>query len=625
MQNSVIIGFFIFIWKKIIEIYDASFLERIIGGICSFFKKRAEGSRICSLFAAKEGRKGIYEKSALARLFFLPEKLLSGAGIKTKARLKSLRQNSRIIGIFDNFCDIPVRQLGEMLFSLCVGAFGARFIVYGGGKRFLLGLLAAALVIIIMCVIPSSLRELVSGSVFGKFFASAFDRYMEDDGYIKERYDISPFWVFFGIFFITGVAAGLCDPLVLLAALAAGAGAVFILSNTLAGLYITVVAAPLFPTLLTAGIIALTFISYIFHLITEKREDIRHTPTGFLIILFLVLAAISSAASFNVQKSLMTLMIYIIFALPFFMAENCIKTRSEWYVLCGLFVLSGVLVSAVGLYQNFFMEATDTSWIDEDMFEDIGVRVYSTLGNPNVLGQYLVLAAPVAVGLCWSAKRMSERVIYFAAAALEIAVLMLTWSRAAWVGIVLAAAFFLLAHDRRWAAIGVIAVLLMPFVLPESIISRITSIGNMGDSSTAYRVSIWIASMRMAADYWLSGIGLGSGAFERVYQNYALNGAGFALHSHNFYIELVVEMGIFALILFILIVFSSYRRIAAIKEKDTPEKNVSLAIGGALIGYMFQGVAENLWYNYRMILVFWIVLAILNTAGKEKKNDFIVE
>ena len=172
----------------------------------------------------------------------------------------------------------------------------------------------------------------------------------------------------------------------------------------------------------------------------------------------------------------------------------------------------------------------------------------------------------------------------------------------------------MIMKDRRWATVCIVMLLILPFVLPESIMSRITSIGNMKDSSTAYRVSVWIASLRIAKDYWLGGIGLGSGAFERIYQNYALNGAGFALHSHNFYIQLVVEMGILGLVVFVAIIFMSFKQIASLKDNNSVNKNVALAIGGALIGYLFQGIAENLWYNYRMVLIFWIYLAILQSG-----------
>ena len=46
-------------------------------------------------------------------------------------------------------------------------------------------------------------------------------------------------------------------------------------------------------------------------------------------------------------------------------------------------------------------------------------------------------------------------------------------------------------------------------------------------------------------------------------------------------------------------------------------------MGGALIGYMFQGVAENLWYNYRMILLFFIYLGILHSGANLAKSESV--
>ena len=66
--------------------------------------------------------------------------------------------------------------------------------------------------------------------------------------------------------------------------------------------------------------------------------------------------------------------------------------------------------------------------------------------------------------------------------------------------------------------------------------------------------------------------------------------------------------------MFVAIIFMSFKQIASLKDNNSVNKNVALAIGGALIGYLFQGIAENLWYNYRMVLIFWIYLAILQSG-----------
>ena len=396
---------------------------------------------------------------------------------------------------------------------------------------------------------------------------------------------------------------------------------VLILLNTSLGIFLTVIAAPIMPTMVCAGLVVLTALSFVIKLLLGKEKFYTVTQPSLFIVGFLLVAAFSSLTSFNIAKSVQSYVLYLVFAFAYFLIVNNIKTKNQWYNLVVVFVLAGFLVGLYGVYQNFFVTVTDTSWIDEDMFEEIQTRVYSTFDNPNVLGQYLVMAIPVAFALLWSDRRLGAKAVYAGITAVMMACLVFTWSRAAWVGIILAIGFYMVIKDRRWASLLVVALLIMPFVLPESIISRITSLGNMKDSSTAYRFSVWISSLRMAGDYWMSGIGLGAGAFERVYQKYALNSAGFALHSHNFYIQLVVEMGILGIILFAFIMISTYRKVISIKDKKSSNANVALAMGGALVGYMFQGVAENLWYNYRMILLFWIYLGILHSGANLANSE----
>ena len=111
-----------------------------------------------------------------------------------------------------------------------------------------------------------------------------------------------------------------------------------------------------------------------------------------------------------------------------------------------------------------------------------------------------------------------------------------------------------------------------------------------------------------------------------VYPKYALGGADFALHSHNFYLQWIVDLGIAGIFIYLGIVITGLKKIASVKEKNTVIKNVLLAMAGGMLGYLFQGVAENLWYNYRMILVFWIYFGIIESGvmladgGKQRKD-----
>ena len=615
MQNSVIIRFIVFLFGKIVEIYDNSFLEKIIASVCGFFKKMANWSVICDSFRNKFLCGSFWRESLVFKAVTSPVRLVLLIGRKCGDVISKRVNNSLILEIFQNLFNIPLREYGYIALSFSLGT--AVTLVVSGNltaiRIITVGLMTA--ISLIMLLIPATLEGIYETSGVLKAVGSLFNCYSIKRENNKGIYHIEFIKIICILFFISGLVTGFLSPGVVCIALVCAAAVVLILRYTLIGVLATVFFAPILPTMACAGLIVLTAVSFFIGLILNKDRAYTITPMSFLITMFIALAAFASLASFNRGKSIQIFALYGVFAFFYFIIVNTIKTKNQWYNMVAIFALSGLVVGLYGIYQNFFVEATAlSSWVDKEMFEDIGMRVYSTFDNPNVLGQYLVLAIPVVFALCISAKNITARIVFLLTTAVMLACLVFTWSRAAWVGIVLALGFFVVMKDRRWASICIVALLILPFFLPESILSRITSIGNMKDSSTAYRVSVWIASLRMAKDYWLGGIGLGSGAFERIYQNYALNGAGFALHSHNFYIQLVVEMGILGLIVFLAIIFLSYKQIISVKDKNSVNKNVALAIGGALIGYLFQGMAENLWYNYRMVLIFWIYIAILQSG-----------
>ncbi|UKI36564.1 MAG: hypothetical protein L6V93_22305 [Clostridiales bacterium] len=45
------------------------------------------------------------------------------------------------------------------------------------------------------------------------------------------------------------------------------------------------------------------------------------------------------------------------------------------------------------------------------MFTDIQTRVVSTFGNPNVLGEYLLLMIPAVCAFVWNAPKIGNRVV----------------------------------------------------------------------------------------------------------------------------------------------------------------------------------------------------------------------
>ncbi len=255
------------------------------------------------------------------------------------------------------------------------------------------------------------------------------------------------------------------------------------------------------------------------------------------------------------------------------------------------------------------------------MFEDIRMRVYSTLENPNVYGEYLILMIPIAVALFWTEKGWKKKVFFLGIIGILGIALILTFSRGCWLGIIFALAILALIIDRRFIFLGIFLLLLAPIVLPDTIIQRITSIGNLEDTSTSYRVNIWLGTIDMLRDYWLSGVGMGITSFNTIYPLYSFNNIK-APHSHNLYLQIIVEYGIVGFIVMMGVMYNYFKdSIISMKAKK------DIVLGGliaSMLGFLLQSMTDHTWYNYRVVLIFWVMIALTITASKinlKEKND----
>lgn len=140
---------------------------------------------------------------------------------------------------------------------------------------------------------------------------------------------------------------------------------------------------------------------------------------------------VAGITSFAMVKSLSIWAIYLAFMAAYFLIINLVRSKKQLNNLLTVFVLSGLLVCLYGIAQYIFGWDTAQAWMDEEMFSDIKMRIYSTLGNPNVLGEYILLVLPVSLGLMWTRKGLLQKLFYAAASAVMLVALILTFSRAA--------------------------------------------------------------------------------------------------------------------------------------------------------------------------------------------------
>ena len=456
---------------------------------------------------------------------------------------------------------------------------------------------------------------------------------------------------------ILGIAAGalsyFVSPKLILAAVIGVVFLYLIMAKPEFGMLCLFFITALLPTVPVAILLILVAFSYLLKVLRGKRKIVFEAVDLFVLILA-VLYVFGGFVSLSI-KSLIPVSLRVCFIIGYFLVA-CIDHSREWLKRFALSaVFSGVAVSLYGVVMYFFGSKGGNTWLDASLFSDISGRAVSTLENPNMLGEYLAIMIPIAVAMLISGEMIKRSTSFLACCALAFC-MVLTWSRGAWLALIFAMLILVFIWHRRsvWLVLGgAIALPLATFVMPTNILNRFMSIGNMADSSTSYRVNIWRGAIRLIRDHLFFGIGVGEDAWKKVYPDYTLPGIEKAPHAHNLFMQVTADMGIAALIVLLVILFFTFQSgfsvfskisgagsidstgllradelgdvsaAGAEKAAKAAKLRLRMAIAGPMCGVfsvIVEGMTDYSWYNYRVYLVFWLVVALSVAFTKDARK-----
>lgn len=178
-------------------------------------------------------------------------------------------------------------------------------------------------------------------------------------------------------------------------------------------------------------------------------------------------------------------------------------------------------------------------------------RATNVFTDANGLGTTLIVITGYTIGyLIMLGKRWYYLIIPYLLVVLPP--LLFSMTRAAWMGFIAMLGFIALFR-KKFVLIVIVVVLIAGTVfftspqLRDRLISSFSVEDNMG------RIYIWQSTARMIRDYPIFGVG--AGQYQSLFNKYAMPGSieRNMVWSHNIFLEFWVEFGIFALILFVLI------------------------------------------------------------------------
>lgn len=602
LKESFFVNIVIKICSFLMGILEKSFIWNFLRKCNCKFNRSTENSLIVNAVSNKGNADALYE-AGYGKIFSLISNIFKKCFTWLADSVKASKIVAFASDLSSNFLAIPLKFPGIFLLVWGIVALIGNYFLNASKTALLLCVLIAIFGAIFV-LLNKNLAELVSGSfILSNFIPIKGEIITKKCNYksvIMSGIISGLFSVIFGILPVAAI-------IVLFLVITIG----FYFTWQVALLYVCVL--PFMPTMaMVGGGIALFMCVAIKSLLGYNSKLFNNSYVMNMYLLFMGIAfALGAIFSYARNSSIKIALVYIAFLL---VTYALIRILAEKKVL--LNVLNGVSifsipVSLYGIYQHFSGFDKQNTWIDTEMFEDISGRVVSFFGNPNVFGEYLILIILTSVICFFITSNYKFKAVHLFAGVCSLVSLVFTYSRGCWIGLVFAMVIFLFLSKRKlfivFCALGCVSI----FFLPDSIISRIASVGNLADSSTSYRVYIWEGTLNMLKDFWITGIGLGSDAFNAVYPFYAYS-AITAPHPHNLYLVILTETGIVGAIAFLLIVLIYYKKLfAVIKHSDDKNmKVISSGLVAAMSGFLLQGMFDNVWYNYRVFLLFWIYIAL---------------
>lgn len=373
--------------------------------------------------------------------------------------------------------------------------------------------------------------------------------------------------------------------------------------------------------------------------LSERPEGKFVTPIHLLVLLYWGVAMVATAAS-PVKKAALVgwgkLTLYLVlFAL---MARLLRSPRLRSWVVA-IYLHASLLVSVYGLQQ--WRRGTDAlaTWVDPESPLAQTTRVYSYLGNPNLLAGYLIPAVAFSVAAFFVWRSWVAKALALTMVATNTTCLLLTFSRGGWIGMVVAIFVLglLLAHwfsvylPRFWRtwlvpiALGASAgLIVLAVLLVEPLRDRVASIfAGRNDSSNNFRINVWTGVIRLIWDHpdnrvipnYLLGVGPGNTVFNKIYPIYMVSPRYSALSAYSIGLELIVETGLIGFSCFIWLLLTTlsqgWLQLQRLRSLASREGFWLMAAIASLVGMLCHGLVDTVWYRPQVNTLWWLMIALI--------------
>lgn len=356
---------------------------------------------------------------------------------------------------------------------------------------------------------------------------------------------------------------------------------------------------------------------------TIRRQAITPLSPEIGIVLTLVCwSLLTIPLSFWPGGSVRVLTDHYLKAVAFFWLLGIIITSTDRLrTMAWTLVLCSIVLAATGVYNYFSGEVLSTGVRGFYRIEGyVGTGGSGLTGNPNDLALMLNLIIPLAAALVFIS-RGPARLVAAGALVLAIASVILTFSRAGFLGLAACLVMFLVVLVRRKSA-GVAGGLLLLALcavplLPAGYVDRLGTITNIQEDETGSAQGRWRdtkVAMGVVAMNPIIGVGIGQDVL-------AMNderGRDTWRRVHNVYLQYGVDLGVPGLLLFAWLHWLCFRTARAVEKRASLQpatRDLALlaaAVQVSLVAFFVEAMFHPIAYQFYFFTIGGLAVALRN-------------
>lgn len=367
-------------------------------------------------------------------------------------------------------------------------------------------------------------------------------------------------------------------------------------------------------------ILLVLFLTYLIEIIRNKKTRInfcigvkasfRDLIFILMIIIFIImLASVSYASdkSIAIRESLR----FLIYIIVYFIIKYEVKTERLIFAILNNYILATFFISLFGVIQYFTRIGLNDRFIYDTSKYSVALRITSTLDNSNTLGAYLIIAIFPLIMMGIYEKNINKKVIYIIISMLASVTLILTFSRNAWLGVLIGITLLVIMYNHKFILLFLSGIGIS--VLLPQVRSRAADFKILLDDP---RVNIWKLALNMIKENLV--LGIGNGNFYNQYGEYAKKYPKLRYNSntkfptHNSYLKVFSELGLIGIIPFVALIISVLIALKNTLRNLSPGVLKSFYKGFyiSVIVFIFMNIPDNLFFVPKVTMNFWILVAI---------------